>query len=326
MIKTILTLSILLVLSIGFSQGLVNNGARIVLSNSVNIVVNGATGNYTNQNSGLLSVGTGNGTVKLQGNWVNNATNVVFSNDGITTELYGANQSIGGTNSTTFYNLTLSGSGTKTLNIDAKAGGISTTTGVVALNDRALDLNQHILEITNPAPTAFTRTSGFVVSETNMATNPSIIRWNTGNAGNYVFPFGASGDYIPIGLDKTSAGASTVSASTRATTNVNTPWATGVTNMNSAVLSLPDASVETTIDRWYSITTSNPVVANLTLSYRGAENTTTLSPNGTFSMQRWNGLWEDQQGSGTGLTTGVGSVTANGVSAFSNFVSRPEIS
>ncbi len=317
--KQIFLISIFVTSSI-FAQGVINNGTNIILSNNANIVINGTTGNYTNENGGALSTTSANGTVKLQGNWINNAVNVAFSNDGITTELNGTNQTIGGTNSTTFYNLTLSGSGTKTLHTDTKAGGISTTTGVVSLN-APLALNQHILEITNPATTAFTRTSGFVISETNLATNPSIIQWNTGGSGNYVFPFGASGDYIPISLNRTTTGASAVSVSTRATAaNTNAPWTTGVTNMHSVVLGIADASEETAIDRWYQITPSSPIIADLTLSYRGAENTTTVSPTGTFAIQRWNGLWEDQQGSGTGVTSGVGTVTASGVSNFSTFV------
>ena len=311
----------LLITSRLFAQGVINNGANIVVSNNANIVIDGAAGHYTNQSGGLLSTPTANGMVKLQGNWVNNASNVAFSNDGITTELNGASQNIGGTNSTTFYNLTLSGTGTKTLNIATKAGGIVTTSGVVALNDRLLDLNQNELEITNTSTGAFTRTSGYVISETNAATNPSIIKWNTAGAGNYIFPFGASGDYIPLGLNITTAGASTISASTRATpTSNNKLWTTGVTNMASAVLGLPDASIVSVIDRWYEVQTSTAITADLTLSYRGTENTTTLAPTGTFALQRWNGTWEPQQGTGAGVTSGVGSVTASNVSEFSTFV------
>lgn len=81
-----------------------------------------------------------------------------------------------------------------------------------------------------------------------------------------------------------------------------------------------DASEETAIDRWYEISVSNPLVADVTLSYRGAENTTTTSPLGTFAVQRWNGSWEPQQGVGIGVTTGVGHVTATNVSEFSTFV------
>ncbi|MBN9292748.1 MAG: T9SS type A sorting domain-containing protein [Flavobacteriia bacterium] len=319
--KQLILLS-LLVSSGTFAQGLVNNGSYIVLSNSTNIVIDGTAGNYTSQNGGLLTAGTGNGTMKLKGNWVNNAANTAFSNDGITTELNGTNQTIGGTNSTTFYNLSFSGSGTKTLDINTKAGGSSTMTGVVALNDRPLDLNHHTLEITNPSTTAFTRTNGYIISETNAATNPSIIQWNTGaNAGTYSFPFGTSGNYIPVILDKTSTNASNISVATRATTsNNNTPWPSGVTNMTSIELSIPDASEETAIDRWWEILPSDPLTANLTLSYQGSENTTTTSPVGTFAIQRWNGYWEPQQGSGPGVTTGVGNVTATNVTDFSTFV------
>jgi len=305
-----------------FSQGLINNGAQIVFANNGHLYVSGGTnGNYTNQSGGLLKNGGGNGLVHLEGDWINNAANVASSNDGITTELRGGSQAIRGSNSTTFYNLTLSGSGTKTLQINTKAGGISTLTGVVALNDRPLDLNQHTLEITNPNTTAFTRTNGYVISETPVASNPSIIQWNTGGTGNYVFPFGVAGVYIPIQLNRTTAGSSNIKASTRATaTNMNTPWTTGVTNMTSVVLGLTDASKETVIDRWYEIDPSTAITGDLTLTYRGVENTTTFDPTGNFAMQHWSGHWENQMGSGPGVTSGTAAVTANGVTAFSTFV------
>lgn len=304
------------------SQGIINNGAKLVFDNDVNIIVDGTSGNFINQSAGTISNITGNGIFQVKGNWTNNAANTVFTTDGIFTELNGSAQTIGGTNSTTFHHLKLAGSGTKTLDNSIKVGGITTLDGILALTTRPLDLNQHTLEITNPSTAAITRTSGFIISETNAATNPSIIQWNTdATVGNYVFPFGAAGDFIPVLIDKTNAVASDISVSTRATTaNTNAPWATGVTHMTSALLGIVDASEETAIDRWYEISVSNPLVADVTLSYRGAENTTTTSPTGTFAVQRWNGSWEPQQGVGIGVTTGVGNVVATGVSEFSTFV------
>lgn len=305
-----------------FSQGLINNGAQIVFVNNAQMTVANANGNYMSVNGGLIKNGTNGGTLSVQGNWVNNSANAGFANDGITIQLNGVSQNIDGTNPTTFFNLNLLGTGTKTLQTNATVGGISALTGVLSLGTRPLDLNSRTLTITNPAVTGITRTSGFIISETNMATNPSIVQWNTdANAGTYVFPFGTLINYIPVTVDKTSITAVEISASTRPTSvNNNLPWTTGVTNMASAELGIGDASEETTIDRWWEIQTDVPMGANLTLSYQGSENTTTVSPTGTFAMQRWNGFWEPQQGSGAGVTSGVGSVTATNVTTFSTFV------
>ncbi|MCO5232058.1 MAG: T9SS type A sorting domain-containing protein [Chitinophagales bacterium] len=305
-----------------YAQGIINNGGQIVFSNNSHLTIVNANGHYTSTNGGIIRNNINGGTISVQGNWVNNSPNMGFVNDGISVNLNGNAQNIEGTNTTLFYHLNLLGTGMKTLNINTSVGGISNLTGVLNLNNIALDLNQHLLTISNPSPTGISRTTGYVISETNAATNPSIMGWNTGaNTGTYVFPFGTTSNYIPVTIDKTSSTESNVSVSTRSTmTDNNQPWTTGVSNMISGELSLEDASKETVIDRWWEIQTSNPIVANLTLSYQGTENTTTLSPLGTFAMQRWDGFWGNQQGAGVGVTSGVGSVTANNLTDFSTFV------
>jgi trimeric autotransporter adhesin len=101
----------------GYAQGLINNGAYIVTTNGSHLYINGSTGHFTNQSGGLVSNNTAGGTLTVFGNWINNAANSVFSNDGATVVLAGSTaQSVAGTNSTAFYNLTASGTGTKTFN------------------------------------------------------------------------------------------------------------------------------------------------------------------------------------------------------------------
>lgn len=100
-----------------FAQGLINNGAYIVLTDQSTVNIAGTTGHYTNQNGGLIKNSTTGGKLNLDGNWTNNAANSVFSNDGTTVVFKGsAAQSIAGTNATGFYNLTASGGSTKTFN------------------------------------------------------------------------------------------------------------------------------------------------------------------------------------------------------------------
>ncbi len=314
---------------VAFSQGIINNGAYIVITNTSNIYINGATGNYTSQSGGLISNASAGGTITLIGNWTNNAANVAFNNDGSTVNFSGANQTIGGSNSSTFFNVNLLGSGTKTLNINTTVGGISTLTGVLSVGARILDLNSRILTITNPAGGGITYGAGYILSETNVAVNPSIIQWNMStNTGAHIYPFGVAGTQVPFTFNKTTAGASNISVSTRATaTNTNTPWA-GASNV-AAVAGMmamgppvdPDASPESVIDRWWDITASAAVTANLIFSYRGSENTTTIAPTGLFGAQHWDGTtWEPPVGSGTGVTAGVGTVSVTGASTFSPWV------
>jgi hypothetical protein len=94
--------------------------------------------------------------------------------------------------------------------------------------------------------------------------------------------------------------------------------------MNSNTLGGIDGSVQSVIDRWWDITAiagASSVTANLTFTYRGSENTTTLSPTGTFAAQHWNGTsWDNQVGSGTGVTSGTGTVSVTGANTFSPWV------
>jgi hypothetical protein len=93
-------------------QGIINNGAYLVLANGAYVHVDGgASGGFTNQGNGRITV-TNTGTIRLEGNWVNNASNIAFTSNNGTVELTGANQTIGGSNTTAFNNLTLLGTGT----------------------------------------------------------------------------------------------------------------------------------------------------------------------------------------------------------------------
>jgi hypothetical protein len=153
------------------------------------------------------------------------------------------------------------------------------------------------------------------------------VQWNNIPTGTYILPFGySSTDYIPFTFDKTSAGTSNLIMSTWATPSNNQisgVWcgATNVgavTNMYDATVA-GDGSIPAVIDRWWKINTT--ATANLTFSYRGAENTTTYSPLGAFGAQHWNGTsWDASVGNGTGVTSGIGTVTVTSASTFSPWV------
>ena len=320
------------------AQGLINDNAYIYLSNSSTVYINGSTGHYTNQNNGRITSGSTD-TIKLNGNWTNNAANVVLTSNNGVVSFIGSNQTIGGTNSTSFNSLYLSGSGTKTLNVNTTVGGgYASPTGILNLTSLPLDLNSKTLTVTNPAAGTFSTgairyTTGYILSEQNAASNNSIVLWKmggAGNTGNHIVPFGVSGGVlVPVTFRITTSTNSDISFSTRRTINTcganpagtcNTPWTTGVTHM-SDISTGADISVISVIDRWWQISASAAATADITFTYQGVENTTN-NPTGNFKDQRWiNPQWQAPTGFGSpGVTTGTGSITDTAVTAFGTFV------
>jgi hypothetical protein len=273
--------------------------------------------------SGTLDLSSaGANTIHIGGDFTNDAN---FTASTATIRMNGSQaQYIGGSSITTFYKLTIDNSVSAgvTLNQDEIVSTLLT------LTNAPLFLNSHKITITNGANTGVVRTNGYAVSETNSSVNPSIIQWNMSGTGSYVYPFGVSGTYIPFTFNKTTAGSSNISVSTRATSGSNnSPWA-GASNVGSVgnmtsyyATYYNDATIPSVIDRWWDITASAAVTANLTFSYRGSENSTTAAPTGLFQAQHWNGSsWDLPVGSGTGTTSGVGTVTASAQSTFSPWV------
>lgn len=315
----------------GFSQGLTNNGASIVFSGAAQMYIDGASGHYTSQAGGLITPSSSS-TITLLGNWINNPSpvNNGFSTDGGDVVLAGAAQSIGGSSPTAFYNLSLAGSGVKTLAVNqTTVGGQSNFTGVLSVGTSTMDLNSNTLNVTNSATGAITRSSGYIISETPAATNPSVIRWyHRTVGGSKVYPFGVAGSYIPFTLNITGPMANAsgyVDVSTRATAaSDNQPWATGVSHMYSPNVPYTDGSIPSVIDRWWQINNSDPVTANATFSYRGSENTLSgLYNNGMIGAQYWAGGWLPDNanlGSAAAVSSGVGAVTASGLSTFGPWV------
>lgn len=90
------------------AQGLINSNANIVIGNSTYVVISGgSSGGYTNMGTGLIE---SDGTIVLEGSWINNASNNAFintDNQGVVEFRGAANQQIGGTVRTVFENLTV---------------------------------------------------------------------------------------------------------------------------------------------------------------------------------------------------------------------------
>lgn len=173
------------------------------------------------------------------------------------------------------------------------------------------------------------RISGHIISEK----EGNFVRWMTGNVTvptSFIFPFGYNTtDYLPVTINKTSVGAvdntSAVTVSTWSTIPDNTAWASTVTNM--VGLAGADAT-NSAIDRNWQIMTASNVTATTDLTYRGAENTTTVAPLGSFSGQEWDlptTNWMTGTGSGIGVTAGTGSVTGITVGPYGISTSSPYV-
>jgi len=178
---------------INSQQNVFYNKGDIYLLNGENIYING---NFINSDNGQIS---NYGTIHLSGNWTNNATNQVFTSATGTVRLFGANQTIGGSTPTAFNNLTLEGTGIKTLNINTSIAG------TLALNDREIATQNYTLSILSTNTNAITRTTGFVSTEP----NGTLLR-NTSGIDTWLFPMGSSNPtlgYRPVEITTTVSGA-----------------------------------------------------------------------------------------------------------------------
>jgi len=193
-----------------FGSGLiVNDGSLVHVEPGALVTIQGG---LINRDNTLANIGRIDnwGLVTLTGDWTNNSSGAAFINSSPgTTELLGAAQTITGTTTTNFYNLTLSGSGIKTLNIN------TIVQGTLALNDRELATQGNWMHVTNPDPASITRSGslsstpvqGFVSS-----TGAGRLRRNTNSTSSYLFPVGSSQGsprFRPVALSPTAGTANT---------------------------------------------------------------------------------------------------------------------
>ena len=94
---------------------------------------------------GATLVSEPTGTISVKGDWTNNGT--FTANDGTVAFTGTAPQSIGGTASTQFYNLTMDGAGLKTLTVTAPA--IISASNILTMTSGILDIAAHTLTVGN---------------------------------------------------------------------------------------------------------------------------------------------------------------------------------
>lgn len=271
-------------------QGLTNQGTVITIQAGAQVSVVGSvsiSGAGTIDNAGTLS---------LTGNWENNAGNAALSGATGTVQLAGTTeQQIGGSSPTLFHDLNVSGAaGPVKLTSDISVGSSG---GVLTLGATQVQLNSRTLTLANGSPTALSRTTGTLVTETAAAAGYGRLVWLIGaNTGSYTIPLGSATTALPLTAVVSGAGSSSGSLSftTYPTPANNLPLPAGVSALQG------DANYA--LDRYWVVQPSNYTLAptaTLTLPYQEAE--WSAAPNtiveSRLRLQRWNGTnWELPQG------------------------------
>ena len=209
-VKVLFFLYIMLLLSaFSFAQGLVNNGANIVmngtntLTSNVYMNINGAAGNYISTGSGIISCsnigydlfadGSATSSLTVGGNWTNNGSTSGITGLGLTTIFNNATaaQTIGGSSATIFFNLICEG----------------LSTSFTAPSPRALQTNQNF---SLSSPVNYSNISSIMVGKNflgNMSINSGSIPVTIGDDfRNTVTGYSVTGDWTYNG----SANASTL--------------------------------------------------------------------------------------------------------------------
>ncbi len=270
-------------------------------------------GSFTIDGTAQADVAINNYALTIAGDWLSTSTNAdpFVQRSGTVTFDGTADQLLSSAKGNeTFNNLIINTSSGNVVLDSSPTATMATVSNILTLTNGGFDINGNTLNITSASTTAIARTSGFIVSET--STSPyAPVKWSVGlGTGSYVFPFGksrAASDYIPFTFNITTAGvgAGTVSVATYGTFSNNTPYPSGVNNINTA----PGTNNSTNVaDRFWLITpagyTTNPY-AKVTFTVTSAEASDILNLN----AQHWNGTsWDAPQ---SGQTTTANSARLN---------------
>lgn len=299
------------------SMGVFNASTYSIVSNAFE-----ANSGITIQNGGTLKTANPNG---LYDGTVNAAIssigNMNYNLDAASTVVYNGsdNQRITGYGNGIatgvqhqYGNLTIDFSGTP----DAEFVYLERNTairGALNAQNGELKLNGYTLT----AESATGSGAGYVKSEDDVAVNPSRLKvgYSPSNH-NLVFPFGRSSiEVIYLNINITNnPGAGYITISTRRSATDNTPLP-GTDNVNAITNINPggqDVSITHVIDRWWEVNAPG-VTADYVFRYSGDENTTSGSiASGAFNVQFWNGInFTKFNSTGNGVTTGIGSISAN---------------
>lgn len=146
-------------------NGVINNAGRLIIEK-----------NFINNDT--ATSGSSSGKYEIKGNFTNNQT---FIEDQGEVTLNGTNQQITGSVVTSFYDLTLAGTGIKSQTLNARVKN------TLKLNDRELSTGGNMMYVDNPSPLAITENGGFVSS-----TGSGRLVREMNQASSYLYPVGSS--------------------------------------------------------------------------------------------------------------------------------------
>ncbi len=192
--RRIITLIIFLLFTIPYAKGQIFTGNHLVHINPGAIMtVNGdMANNGTIVNNGFLTI-NGNslngGTLQnseemiVSGDWLNNG---VYSPASGKVTLNGSNQLIGGTSTTRFYHLVLTGTGVKQMEINTEIDSL------LDIGNLELNTGVYSMEIISDDSASLARDGGYI-----SCSYPGNLIRNMNDRQLYLFPFGNDGQYQP---------------------------------------------------------------------------------------------------------------------------------
>ncbi|WP_321827067.1 Ig-like domain-containing protein [Maribacter dokdonensis] len=259
--------------------------------------------------------------ISVDGNWLNNNTgNQVFTTDseGVVTLTKTTDiTTIGGSNTTLFYNLILEVD-QATLEVNTIVGGSisGTNLGILDLKDVSLDLNSNTLQITNSLIGALITNEGYIISEDVL--NQSKVLWQTSATGGaYTIPFGSlSGDLIPLSIERASGDLGQITVSTYPTGLNMTPLPTLPDAVGNMTTTTGENISSSSLNRFWQIDKSGSGTANLTFTY--ADSDTPANGENNLTSYRYNSTasaWEKKGANSTSRTNNT--VTVLGINEFS---------
>ena len=236
-----------------------------------------------------LSMSDTKAVLNVHGDWTNNG---IFTPVMGVVEFTGsAAQAILGS-VTLFYDLNINkSSGTVTMGVDlVVASNLNLLDGELAIG------TDNKITITNASNSAVGNVNGYLVSEG----QTSFLEWYTdATANTYIFPFGVSGSHIPFTFQKNTAVATNIVIATWNTSPDNQTMLPVGTTLSAA------KGVSQLIDRWWEITPSVALPADLTFRWTTSE-TSSVNYTGDPMSYHWNSTgWDDISGS-----AGLESITA----------------
>lgn len=266
-----------------------------------------AKGNFTISNTNTQTLSGGANTFNIGGNWINNVTTINTETSNVTFN-GSTRQTIGGSSSTTFYNLILDNTN------GAVLGNSETVNGTLTLTNGKLNLDVYNLSLGSAAVAGTLNASNMIVAEG----AGQLRRTFTAN-GSYIFPVGdvtGNDEYSPVTVNVTGSafssayiGVSLVDAKhpdNNSTTNYLTRyWNITQSGITGCVATITGTYINSTVD-----------VSGTLGSIKAAQ------LNGTFNQA--SNPWVKAGGSvlsGTTLTYTGATITAGQTSAFTGITS-----